>query len=230
MAGVEHLSAISPDYPGSLLTVRHHVDDDLPETLRALSLAEAAGYPLSAGDDGLLRLREPLPDVADIIGDDRYVVVHPGTSVPARACPPPRCAEFVSDLKAAGWRVLVTGGRAETALTGYVAGRDGTDLGGRLTFAELAAVLARAACVVVGNTGPAHLAAAVGTPVVSLFAPTVPFERWGPYGVPTVRLGDPGAPCAGTRATVCPVPGHPCLSSLSATDVVTAVEKLTCEF
>ena len=48
------------------------------------------------------------------------------------------------------------------------------------SLAELAGVLERAACVVVGNTGPAHLAAAVGTPVVSLFAPVVPAERWAP--------------------------------------------------
>ena len=68
----------------------------------------------------------------------------------------------------------------------------------------------------VGNTGPAHLAAAVGTPVVSLFAPVVPAARWAPYGVPSVLLGDQDAPCRGTRATDCPVPGHPCLASVTA--------------
>jgi ADP-heptose:LPS heptosyltransferase len=90
----------------------------------------------------------------------------------------------------------------------------------------MAALLDRAAAVVVGNTGPAHLAAAVGTPVVSLFAPVVPAVRWAPYGVPTVLLGDQDAPCRDTRARECPVPGHPCLSSVTAEDVVAAVEKL----
>lgn len=52
-----------------------------------------------------------------------------------------------------------------------------TDLGGRTDLVELALLLAGAQVVVVGNTGPAHLAAAVGTPVVSLFAPTVPARR-----------------------------------------------------
>jgi ADP-heptose:LPS heptosyltransferase len=80
---------------------------------------------------------------------------------------------------------------------------------------------------VVGNTGPAHLAAATGTPVVSLFAPTVPFGRWAPYRVPHVRLGDAAAPCRDTRATVCPVPGHPCLSTVEPADVLTAVRRLT---
>jgi ADP-heptose:LPS heptosyltransferase len=90
----------------------------------------------------------------------------------------------------------------------------------------LAAVLDRACVVVAGNTGPAHLAAAVGTPVVSLFAPVVPAARWAPYGVPTVLLGDQHAPCRDTRARHCPVPGHPCLSGVSPADVVEAVGSL----
>lgn len=87
-------------------------------------------------------------------------------------------------------------------------------------------MLAGARAVVTGNTGPAHLAAAVGTPVVSLFAPVVPAERWRPYGVPHVLLGDQNAPCADSRARICPVPGHPCLESVTAEDVLAAVEKV----
>jgi ADP-heptose:LPS heptosyltransferase len=87
-------------------------------------------------------------------------------------------------------------------------------------------VLRAADVVVSGNTGPAHLAAAVGTPVVSLFAPVVPAERWAPYGVPSVVLGDQYAPCADSRARLCPVPGHPCLEEVTGHDVVAAVRKL----
>jgi len=67
----------------------------------------------------------------------------------------------------------------------------------------------------------------VGTPVVSLFSPVVPPERWAPYGVPVVLLGDQGAECRGSRARACPVPGHPCLSSVPPAAVVAAVERLT---
>jgi ADP-heptose:LPS heptosyltransferase len=155
-----------------------------------------------------------------------YVVLHPGASVPARAWPQHRCAEAVEALTAAGHRVVVTGGPGEAALTAAVAGSTGIDVGGATTLAEMAALLDGAAVVVVGNTGPAHLAAAVGTPVVSLFAPVVPAARWAPYGVPTVLLGDQDAPCRDTRARECPVPGHPCLTSVTADDVVAAVEKL----
>jgi ADP-heptose:LPS heptosyltransferase len=239
-AGVPRISAISVDYPGSLLDVRHRVDDDLPEPERALSLARAAGFDLPAGDDGRLAVRRPLPDLRDLHSGDHpgpdghhcadlaggYVVLHPGASVPARAWPAHRCAEAVEALAGAGHRVLVTGGPGERELTAAVAGARGVDLGGALSLAELAAVLEAAAAVVVGNTGPAHLAAAVGTPVVSLFSPVVPAVRWAPYGVPTVLLGDQDAACRLTRARECPVPGHPCLASVTAADVVAAVEKV----
>jgi ADP-heptose:LPS heptosyltransferase len=121
----------------------------------------------------------------------------------------------------------VTGSEGERELTLAVAGTRGLDLGGRTTFAELADVLAGAEALVAGNTGPAHLAAAVGTPVVSLFAPTVPAARWAPWGVPVELLGDQDAPCAGSRATSCPVEGHPCLCSVSVEDAFTAVGRLT---
>ena len=93
--------------------------------------------------------------------------------------------------------------------------------------ADLARLISGARCLVAGNTGPAHLAAAVGTPVVSLFAPVVPAVRWAPYGVPHVLLGDQTAPCRGTRARECPVPGHPCLAGVGPDVVVAAVARLT---
>jgi ADP-heptose:LPS heptosyltransferase len=228
LAGVGRITAISEDYPGSLLDVRHRVPELIPEPDRALSVAAAAGFVLPPGDDGLLRVRRPLPDVDALVGPGRYVVVHPGATVPARACPPELAADVVRTLaRSLGHRVVVTGGPGERALTAQTSrGAGAVDLGGRTTFAELAAVLDGADAVVVGNTGPAHLAAAVGTPVVSLFAPTVPYEKWGPYGVPSVRLGDQHAPCRDTRARQCPVPGHPCLSSVSAADVVGALAEL----
>ena len=224
MAGVPWIGAISEDYPGSLLDVRHRFDEDVPEPERALSLARACGYDLPAGDTGglavrpelLARPREAVP----------YVVLHPGTSVPARAWPAQRFRETCVRLADLGVRVVVTGGPGEEELTAFVAGEHGEDRGGRLGMGDLAGVLAGAAGVVVGNTGPAHLAAAVGVPVVSLFAPTVPAARWAPYTSRSVVLGDQDGPCRATRATTCPVPGHPCLTSVTADDVVAALTAL----
>ncbi|RWZ61572.1 glycosyltransferase family 9 protein [Labedella populi] len=230
LAGVGRISGASVDYAGRLLDVRlrpgEDFPEDQPEPVRALRIAEAAGFALPPEDDGRLRVREHGAPPADV-GEPGYVVVHPGAAVPARTWPAGHHAATVDLLTGRGVRVVVTGGPGELALTAAVAGATGTDLGGRTDLGSLAAVLRGAAAVVVGNTGAAHLAAAVGTPVVSLFSAVVPHERWAPYGVPTVLLGDQHAPCAGSRARVCPVPRHPCLTSVHPEQVVDAVFALT---
>jgi lipopolysaccharide heptosyltransferase III len=218
LAGIPRVVADSEDYPGSLLAVRHR-RREVHEVEAALELAAAADPAVVVGDR---RLAVDLPEPNPLTGTG-YVVVHPGASVPARSLTPQHARAIIADLAAAGHRVVVTGGPGDPE----PGGDRYESLIGRTSFAELAAVLAGAACVVVGNTGPAHLAAAVGTPVVSLFSPVVPAGRWAPYGVPTVLLGDQSAPCRDTRARECPVPGHPCLSRVSPSEVRAAVEALS---
>ncbi|MER7838129.1 glycosyltransferase family 9 protein [Streptomyces sp. NPDC096040] len=225
LAGVPRIGADSVDHPGSLLDVRHRRLPGRHEAEAALDTAAAMGFLPHPGDDGRLRVLPP-PDTVALTGNGPYVVLHPGASVPARAWSPERCAEAVEALTDAGHRVVVTGGPDEAGLTRKVSGDTAVDLGGGTPPRTLVGVLRTADVVVCGNTGPAHLAAAVGTPVVSLFAPVVPAERWAPYGVPSVLLGDQRAPCADTRARHCPVPGHPCLDEITAHDVVAAVQKL----
>ncbi|GAA1587809.1 glycosyltransferase family 9 protein [Kribbella sancticallisti] len=222
MAGIKYVAASSVDYPGSLLDLRHHPEPG-HEVSRALSLVRAAGYELPAGDDGRLVVKQaPI----DRLPDEPFVVVHPGASVAARAAGPQQLARIVEALTGDGHRVVVTGSAQERDLTAIVAGSKGIDLGGQTDYRRLAALLRAASCVVVGNTGPAHLAAAVRTPVVSLFAPVVSADDWAPWGVPFVLLGDQQAECRGTRARECPVPGHPCLNGISPDEVVIAVRKL----
>lgn len=226
MAAVPWVGAICVDYPGALLNLRHQVPDGIPEPRRALSLAQAAGCALPAGDDGALRIRDagPLPArLATEIGTGPFVVFHPGAAVPARRPTAGRSATMVAALVGAGHRVVVTGSPDEAGLTAAVAGDVAVDLGGRTSFAELAAVFAAARVIVVPNTGPAHLAAAVGTTVVSLFAPVVPATQWRPYGRRVSVLGDQSAPCRATRARVCPVPGHPCLDHITDAELLAAV-------
>lgn len=227
LAGVPWVGATSEDYPGSLLDLRHRLPEEgLHESLRQLALVRAAGFDLPPGDAGGLATRRPLPDTRGLTGVTPYVVVHPGASVPARAPSPEWAAALVTALHDRGHRVVVTGGPGERSLTARVAGAHAVDLGGATDLAGLADVLDRAEVVVVGNTGPAHLAAAVGTPVVSLFAPVVPAERWQPSGIPVVVLGDQHAACALSRARTCPVPGHPCLDGVPVARAVEAVERL----
>ncbi|MGX6448632.1 glycosyltransferase family 9 protein [Patulibacter sp. S7RM1-6] len=225
LAGVPEIAAVSVDYPGTLLDHRLRDPGDVHEVERSLLVVRALG--LEPDDDpGMAVLRDPAKR-PDALPDGDYLVVHPGASVPARAWAPERNRDLVRALAARGHRVVVTGGPDETALTALVSdgGATALDLGGRTDVPGMAEILAGARVVVVGNTGPAHLAAAVRVPIVSLFAPTVPAVRWRPWAVPQELLHLP-VPCAGCRATACPVPGHPCLDDLPVDEVVAATERV----
>jgi heptosyltransferase III len=226
LAGVDRIVAPSHDYPGSLLDVRHPPGGP-HEVQRNLSLVRAAGIPVHERA-ARLRVRSDLPPLpAELAGRaEGYVVLHREASVPARSLGAEPAAAIADALVDAGHSVVLTG-VSDDPPQGHEDDPQVVDLVGRTgTLAELAAVLAGALCVVAVNTGPAHLAAAVGTPVVSLFAPVVPASAWAPWGVPSVVLGDQRAACAGSRARTCPVPGHPCLSRISPESVVAAVDRL----
>lgn len=117
------------------------------------------------------------------------VVVHPGADAGARRWPPERFAAVAHALHRAGRRVIVTAGAGEGPLARQVAAQAGLPpsavLGGAVDvpFGELAALVAGARAVIVGDTGLAHLASALGTPSVVLFGPVAP-RLWGPPRTP----------------------------------------------
>lgn len=231
-AGVERIAAVSHDHAGSLLDVRVPGDPDVHEVRRGLMVTAALGFP-SLDDDRLaidLGDRVLPPAVSRALGPPRAadVVVHPGASVPARTLAPDRWRAVIEDVRRSGRRVLITGSAEEARLAGVVPGKpaDVIDLRGRLSVRQLGAVLARSAAVACGNTGPMHMAAAVGTPVVAAFAPTVPLDRWRPWRVPHVVLGHQDVPCAGCRSRTCPLDEQVCLSEVTGADVVAALDRL----
>lgn len=226
MAGIARIGAISVDYPGALLDVRHRVSDDIHEVERALSLAHAMGYDLPAGERPTLQMRG-LPECTEFESAGA-VVVHPGCTVPARAWSAEGNRAVAALLAQAGYRVIVTGDGSEVALTSSVCAQTPgiADAGGRTNFPQFAAIVRDAAVIVSGNTSAAHVGAAVGTPVVSIFPPTVPAVRFHPWMVPYVMLGDQEAPCAGCRARECPIEGQPCLRDVTPSLVVETVRRL----
>ena len=116
LAGVPWIGAVSEDYPGSLLDLRHRVRTGEPEARRNLGVGEAAGFGRDAAGDRLA-VRRPLPDVAAITAAGPYVVFHPGAAVPARRPTAVRSRLLVAALAEAGHRVLVTGSAGERNLT-----------------------------------------------------------------------------------------------------------------
>jgi ADP-heptose:LPS heptosyltransferase len=123
--------------------------------------------------------------------------------------------------------VALTGTADETApLSDLVDDRFVFDLGGATPWRDLAALVAAARAVVCGNTAMGHLAAALGTPVVSIFAPTVDPQDWHPWGDAVALLGDHEIACAGCRARSCPWGAPICVDGLGPHDVVHALDRL----
>jgi ADP-heptose:LPS heptosyltransferase len=236
-AGVPRIAAVSHEYPGSLLDHRIPGDPDVHEVRRALLVTEALGLPVPDDDRLRVDLTAPAGEaaagcaggaVAGVTPGPDLVVVHPGASVPARTLAPCQWHDVVRAVAATGRSVAVTGTGEESRLTAAVSGEQPHvfDLGGKTTLRELGRLVAGAGAFVGGNTGPLHLAAAVGTPAVAVFPPTVPLARWRPWRVPHVVLGDQAVACAGCRSRTCPLPEQICVSQVGPGDVVAAIEHL----
>jgi ADP-heptose:LPS heptosyltransferase len=133
-----------------------------------------------AADPTRLELTPPVAPVPP--GAVGATLIHPGAASAARRWPADRWAAVAHAERAAGRPVIVTGGAGEIPLARAVARRAGLEAGAvqaGTDLEQLTALVAAAARVVVGDTGIAHLATALGTPSVVLFGPTPP-ALWGP--------------------------------------------------
>ena len=112
-------------------------------------------------------------------GSARYAVLLPGTNWPTKRWPVEHFAALVRPLRDRGLDVFVAGA-ADVA--GFEL-PDARSLAGRTSLKQLVALLGRASAVVANDSGPMHIAAALGVPLVTPFGPTNPV-RTGPYGRP----------------------------------------------
>ena len=156
-----------------------------------------------------------------------WVVVHPGATAESRRYSVEGFAEAAARLVFEhGWDVVFTGTAAERGLVHEVrAAMDAPSfsVAGMLTVAELAALLEMSPVLIANNSGPVHLAAAVGTPVVVLYALTNPQHT--PWGVPN-RVLFHDVPCRFCYKSVCPEGHHHCLRLVPPDAVVRAVSEL----
>ncbi len=161
----------------------------------------------------------------------------PGSNAPARRWDEARYAELARRTGELGASLWVFGSRQEAALTARVAaqaGARGLDLGGRTPLPVLAAAFAECRVLVTNDTGPMHLAAAVGTPVVAIFGSSDP-RRTGPLGVPARILWKPELACVPCLKNYCPRSGrgtilpdavNECLELVPVEEVFEAVRAL----
>lgn len=152
-----------------------------------------------------------------------FLVVHPGASAPSRRYTPEGFAMSIRGLyHKMRWPVLITGTEDEMALSDEIielAQVPCQSLVGELTLEELGALLQRASLLLSNNTGTVHVAAAVRTPVIDLYALTNPQHT--PWAVPSkVLFRD--VSCRYCYKSSCPQGHNNCLSQVTPEEVIAA--------
>lgn len=176
------------------------------------------------------RCRTRARRLLDDLGVDRsrpWIVLHPGATALSRRYPPELFAEAAAELaREDGFQIVFTGGTSECELVESIRalmGEPSWSLAGRLALDELAGVISLAPVLLSNNTGPVHIAAAVGTPVVVLYALTNPQHT--PWGV-RHRVLSHDVPCRNCYKSVCPEGHHDCLRRVAPAEVAAAVREM----
>lgn len=162
------------------------------------------------------------------VGNKPVAFLAPGTLWETKHWPADSFAAVANYLLNEGWAVVLGGSGKDRAVCQRVqAGAPGViDLSGKTSVSELAAIIRRAGICVTNDSGPMHMAAALGSPLVAIFGPTDPL--WvGPYGKPesVVRADLPCSPCYLRRIRDCPF-GHACMKQVTPAQVIARVEQL----
>lgn len=156
-----------------------------------------------------------------------WIIIHPGVSAPSRQYPPELYARAAARLvKEDGLQIVFTGSVNEVDLVEHIRGQMGApshSVAGQLNLEELGGLLQLSPLLLSNNTGPVHIAAAVGTPVVDLYALTNPQHT--PWGVPN-RVLYHDVPCKFCYKSVCPEGHHHCLRLVTPEQVAQAVREL----
>ncbi len=162
--------------------------------------------------------------------DRPWLVIHPGASAPSRRYPAELYARAASMLAGeGGCQIIWTGRGTEAQLVAHIQAMmnaPSVSLVDRLGLGELAALLQLSPLLIANNTGPVHVAAAVGTPVVVLYALTNPQHT--PRGVPH-RVLNHDVPCKYCYSSLCPEQHHRCLRLVEPGRVMAAAVELLAE-
>jgi lipopolysaccharide heptosyltransferase II len=158
--------------------------------------------------------------------DSPWAVIHPGATAASRRYPPESFAAVADRLIAQqGWSVVFTGTESERDLVEQIQAMMNAPSHAlcNLTLGEFAALIEAAPVLISNNTGPVHLAAATGTPIVDLYALTNPQHT--PWQVPN-RVLFHDVPCKYCYKSICPEGHQDCLRQVTPDRVVQATGEL----
>ncbi len=209
--------------------------EDIHEVERNLSLlapwsVNAAGFrPALYPDDadraaGDLLLRE-----AGIEATDTILGFGAGSVWATKRWPADRFAALIRRIADEhGYRVVLFGGAEDRSLSDSIAGMSGAgppNASGRLSLLQSAALAARCTLFVSNDTGMGHVAAAMGTPVIAIFGPTVPAFGFAPHGEGhrIVERALECRPCSSHGGNRCPIGTHDCMRDITVDQVMKTV-------
>lgn len=187
MAAIPRRLAYCRENPYELLTdwvpdaepyayIQHQVERDLKLVERVGAVTEDDRLILQTNESARPTAVQKLEDVG-ITADTRWVVFHPGVSEKKREYPEDKWIEAAKLLVEKGYHVVLTGAGGEREMCDRIAGRVGegaVSVAGAFNLSEFVSLVKTAPLIVSVNTGTVHIAAAVGTPVVVLYAETNP--------------------------------------------------------
>ena len=161
-------------------------------------------------------------------GRQTHVALHVSAGTTAKRWPVEHWRTLLAMLLEGGVWVSLVGGPGDREISQRIIGGRGlegvVDFTGRLGVVELAALLERVDLLIGGDSGPAHLAAAVQTPVVALFSGTNNHRQWQPCG-PDVAVVHHQVACSPCHRGQCPLAGHPCMNKLEPALVARAADQ-----
>jgi ADP-heptose:LPS heptosyltransferase len=205
------------------------VSDFTPKLTHFQRFADLLGVPTTPITFGLAATAAERGRVRDVLAPagERFAALYVGSTWPSRQWLPPQTAELSRALRARDIGVVLVGGPNDRAFADAVhaagPGDDVVDTAGRISLREVIAVMERAAVAIGPDTGPMHIASAVGTPVVALFGATSPL-RSGPWGwYHAVLRGD--VPCVPCYLPRCPI-GQLCMERITPAMVMERVEQV----
>ena len=187
--------------------------------------ADAEDFYLRSSPEDQARVDRFLGE-AGLAPDDQIIYVNPTARWQSKFWLAPRWSELCDQLLAAGVHPVFGGSGSDvpyiSEITGAMTGK-AVVAAGRLSLTESVALMKRAVVYVGLDTGPMHIAAMVGTPVVALFGPTHP-ERVGPYGVENAVIQAENLECLCCRKRVCD--HHSCMQGIAVATVFDRVMAL----
>jgi heptosyltransferase-1 len=232
VSGAQRVIGFDRDHLREPLAASFYTDTVIPDASghvirKNLSILQALH--IEPGPPELALVPHATPELIRTIqtagGSDGYVVINPGAAWPNKCWPPDRFAALAKLLRdRTGLHSLVTWGPNERPLADAVSQASGgaATPAPATSVSDLAALMRSAALVISGDTGPLHIGAAVGAPIVGLFGPTRP-ERNGPWE-PRDEVLSRAETCVCHHKRHCRR-GAPCINQITVDEVLAAAER-----